>query len=79
MYIIIITSLAVAKFAYCDMQAQQNYCNTDNVMNRMGAQVHGLGANNPTCTPLATPLIIIITPRDHLHAQMAQHTEAIQS
>ena len=49
MYIIIITSLAVAKFAYCDMQAQQNYCNTDNVMNRMGAQVHGLGpgANNP--------------------------------
>ena len=49
MYIIIITSLAVAKFAYCDMQAQQNY--TDNVMNRMGAQVHGLGANNPTCTP----------------------------
>ena len=27
-----------------------------NVMHRMGAQVHGLGANEPTCTPLATPL-----------------------
>ena len=25
-------------------------------MHRMGAQVHGLGANEPTCTPLATPL-----------------------
>ena len=27
-----------------------------NVMHRMGAQVHGLGANEPTCTPLVTPL-----------------------
>ena len=26
-------------------------------MHRMGAQVHGLGANEPTCTPLATPLL----------------------
>ena len=33
-----------------------------NVMHRMGAQVHGLGANEPTCTPLATPLA-------HVHAQ----------
>ena len=28
-----------------------------NAMHRMGAQVHGLGANESTCTPLATPLI----------------------
>ena len=27
-----------------------------NIMHRMGAQVHGLGTNEPTCTPLATPL-----------------------
>ena len=27
-------------------------------MHRMGAQVHGLGANEPTCTPLATPLLL---------------------
>ena len=27
-------------------------------MHRMGAQVYGLGANEPTCTPLATPLPI---------------------
>ena len=25
-------------------------------MHRMGAQVHELGANEPICTPLATPL-----------------------
>ena len=25
-------------------------------MHRMGAQVHGLGANEPTCIPLAIPL-----------------------
>ena len=29
---------------------------------RMGAQVHGLGANEPTCTPLATPLEIALKP-----------------
>ena len=29
-------------------------------MHKMGAQVHGLGANEPTCTPLATPLVIIL-------------------
>ena len=28
-------------------------------MHRMGAQVHGLGANEPTCTPLATPLVAL--------------------
>ena len=27
-------------------------------MHRMGAQVHGLDANEPTCTPLATPLAL---------------------
>ena len=26
-------------------------------MHRMGAQVNGLGANEPTCTPLVTPLV----------------------
>ena len=27
---------------------------------RMGAQVYGLGANESTCTPLATPLSLMI-------------------
>ena len=29
-------------------------------MQRMGAHVHGLGANEPTCTPLAMPLRSVI-------------------
>ena len=36
-------------------------------MHRMGAQMHGLGANEPTCTPLATPLDLrAISPNDPL-------------
>ena len=30
-------------------------------MHRLGAQEHGLGANEPTCTPLATPLVLYRT------------------
>jgi hypothetical protein len=26
----------------------------------VGAQVYALGADEPTCTPLATPLIVVI-------------------
>ena len=26
-------------------------------MHKMGEQMHGLGANEPTCTPLAMPLV----------------------
>ena len=29
-------------------------------MQEMGALVYGLGANEPTCTPLATPLIMTL-------------------